>query len=96
MAVNGRRAGHGDAKVFRDADGRWYAFLELDQTFDGKRRRKKVSGQSRAHVLTKRNDVHAELAKGIPPANEQVAVSQVVHAWLTDSEELVSSTMPGS
>jgi hypothetical protein len=42
IATSGRRAGHGDAKVFQAADGRWYAFVELEPGFDGKRRRKKI------------------------------------------------------
>lgn len=68
MATNGRRAGHGDAKELQAADGRWYAFIELEPRFDGKRRRKKISAKSRAQVLTKRDQVRADLAKGMQPS----------------------------
>ena len=45
MATTMSRAGQGDAKVFKAADGRWYAFVELPPGPDGGRRRKKISAK---------------------------------------------------
>ncbi|MGH9919491.1 MAG: site-specific integrase [Nitrososphaerales archaeon] len=90
MATRRRRSGPGDAKVFRTADGRWCAFVELPTEVDGKRRRKKVSGTTRAQVVEKRDKLRVDLAKGISPPNEKLTVRQVMEAWLVDAEDRVS------
>ncbi|HLG67680.1 MAG TPA: hypothetical protein VKV36_07415, partial [Acidimicrobiales bacterium] len=76
------RAGRGDGRIFRLADGRWCAFIELERGPDGRRRRKKITASSRGQVVLKRDQVRAELARGLEPADERLTVGQLVELWL--------------
>jgi integrase len=82
MATTARRAGQGDSKVFKLADERWCAFVELPPGPDGKRHRKKITAKTRGQVLVKRNQVRSDLAKGVTPGDDRITVAQLVELWL--------------
>lgn len=87
------KAAQGDAKVFRAADGRWYAFVELPPGPDGKRRRKKVSGKARGEVVLKRDTVRSQLALGQSPADDRLTVAQAVERWLDSRKKVAPATL---
>jgi integrase len=82
MATAAERSAHGDAKIFKLADGRWCAFVELEPGADGRRRRKKITGKTQRAVIVKRNETRANLAKGIEPGDDRTSVAQLVELWL--------------
>jgi len=45
--------------------GLWHGELTLSYTGDGRRQRQKVSGKTKAAVVDKLRDLHAQLDKGI-------------------------------
>jgi integrase len=51
--------------VFKGGDGRWQAFIELSSGPDGKRRRKKFRGRTKADVLDAMKRARAEIEAGL-------------------------------
>src|ERR1700749_143785 len=51
----------------RHCPGLWRGELTLGYTGDGKRQRRKVSGKTKAAVIDKLRDLHAQLDTGITP-----------------------------
>jgi hypothetical protein len=68
----------------RNCPGLWRGEITLDYTGDGKRTRRKVSGQTKAAVIDKLRDLHTQLDKGITPKAGYVhnTVRQVAGDWL--------------
>ena len=56
-----------DPHRHRHCPGLWRGELTLGYTGDGKRQRRKVSGQTKAAVVDKLRDLHTQLDKGITP-----------------------------
>ena len=93
MATRTARSAQGDARVFKAADGRWYAFVELPPGPDGKRRRKKVSGRAHGEVVLKRNAVRSALLNGGQTTDDRITVAQAVERWLDSRKKVAPSTM---
>jgi integrase len=68
----------------RNCPGLWRGELTLGYTPDGKRQRRKVSGQTKAAVIDKLRDLHNALDKGITPKAGYVhyTVRQAAEDWL--------------
>jgi hypothetical protein len=73
-----------DPHRHRNCPGLWRGELTLGYTGDGKRTRRKVSGQTKAAVVDKLRDLHAQLDKGITPKAGYVhyTVRQAAQDWL--------------
>ena len=73
-----------DPQRHRNCPGLWRGELTLGYTPDGKRQRRKVSGQTKAAVIDKLRDLHTQLDKGITPKSGYVhyTVRQAAEDWL--------------
>jgi len=73
-----------DPQRHRHCPGLWRGELTLGYTPDGKRQRRKVSGQTKAAVIDKLRDLHTQLDKGITPKAGYVhyTVRQAAQDWL--------------
>ena len=73
-----------DPQRHRHCPGLWRGELTLGYTQDGKRQRRKVSGQTKAAVVDKLRDLHTQLDKGITPKAGYVhyTVRQAAQDWL--------------
>ena len=73
-----------DPQRHRHCPGLWRGELTLGYTPDGKRQRRKVSGQTKAAVIDKLRDLHTQLDKGITPKASYVhyTVRQAAQDWL--------------
>jgi hypothetical protein len=76
------RRGHGEASVYRDGD-RWRGAVSLGWGPDGRRRRKKVSGRTKAEVLTKLRELQRTLDSGLPAPDDRLTLGGFLHRWLT-------------
>lgn len=78
-----KRRGAGEGSIFRRADGRWCAQIELPRGPDGKRRRKTIYGNKRADVqeqllaIRKKSDSGHSLL-----SDSRVTVAQYSDEWL--------------
>jgi hypothetical protein len=63
--------------------GRWRGVVSLGFNTDGKRIRKKVSGQTKAEVRDKLKEVHSELDAGVRTSHGYT-VEKTVADWLTE------------
>ena len=73
-----------DPQRHRHCPGLWRGELTLGYTPDGKRQRRKVSGQTKAVVVDKLRDLHTQLDKGITPKAGYIhyTVRQGAEDWL--------------
>ena len=73
-----------DPHRHRNCPGLWRGEITLGYTGDGKRDRRKVSGQTKAAVIDKLRDLHTQLDKGITPKAGYVhyTVRQAAQDWL--------------
>jgi integrase len=73
-----------DPHRHRHCPGLWRGELTVGYTADGKRQRRKVSGQTKAAVVDKLRDLHTQLDKGITPKAGYVhyTVRQAAQDWL--------------
>ncbi len=73
-----------DPHRHRHCPGLWRGEITLSYTGDGKRTRRKVSGQTKAAVIDKLRDLHTQLDKGITPKAGYVhyTVRQAAEDWL--------------
>src|SRR5690242_15148447 len=73
----------------RHCAGLWRGELTLGYTGDGKRQRRKVSGKTKAAVIDKLRDLHAQLDKGITPkaGYAHYTVRQAAADWLAHGLE---------
>ena len=73
----------GTALITRPVPGRWRGVVSLGFDADGKRIRKKVSGQTRTEVKDKLKALHSELDAGVRTA-AGYTVDMAVADWLTE------------
>jgi integrase len=73
-----------DPQRHRHCPGLWRGEVTLGYTGDGKRTRRKVSGQTKAAVIDKLRDLHTQLDKGITPkaGYAHYTVRQAAEDWL--------------
>ena len=73
-----------DPHRHRNCPGLWRGEITLGYTGDGKRTRRKVSGQTKVAVIDKLRDLHTQLDKGITPKAGYVhyTVRQAAQDWL--------------
>jgi integrase len=90
-----RRRGAGEGSIFQDpATGRWRALLDVGEDAAGRRRRRKVSGRTRAEVAAKLRELQRDVEDGVSSANRQVTVQTLAEDWLRHrSGELSPSTL---
>jgi integrase len=77
------RADCRDGAHHRTCDGRWRGVISLGFSADGKRLRKKVSGQTKAEVKDKLKELHSELDAGVRTSHGYT-VEKAVADWLAD------------
>src|SRR6266542_745741 len=75
-----------DSERHRHCAGLWRGEVTLGYTEDGKRDRRKVSGQTKAAVLDKLRELHKDLDKGIIPkaGYAHYTVRQAAEDWLAN------------
>ena len=73
-----------DPHRHRHCPGLWRGEITTGYTGDGKRTRRKVSGQTKAAVIDKLRDLHTQLDKGITPKAGYVhyTVRHAAEDWL--------------
>jgi hypothetical protein len=71
-----------DARLPKACSGRWRGVISLGSAADGKRIRRKVSGQSKADMKTKLGALHDELRERLH-TSVTYNVRQAVEDWLT-------------
>lgn len=71
--------GYSDARHHKTCSGRWRGVISLGEAPDGKRLRRKVSGQTRADVKDKLRALHEELSEGLHTSHTY-SVRQCVEA----------------
>ncbi len=72
-----------DARLHKVCAGRWRGVISLGFAPDGKRIRRKVSGQSKADVKAKLQTLHDELREGLHTSSTYT-VGQAVEDWLAN------------
>ncbi len=77
------RADCRDSTHHRTCAGRWRGVVSLGFGADGKRIRKKVSGQTKAEVRDKLKELHSELDAGVRTVSGYT-VARAVDDWLAD------------
>jgi len=78
-----------DPHRHRHCPGLWRGELTTGYTGDGKRQRRKVSGKTKAAVVDKLRDLHAQLDKGVTPraGYAHYTVRQAAEDWLAHGLE---------
>ena len=89
------RRGAGEGSIFRDpATGRWRALLDVGVDPTGRRRRRKVSGRTRAEVAAKLRALHRDVEDGISGEGRQMTVAALCEDWLRHhSGELAQNSL---
>jgi len=99
MSTRRRRGGDGisfedrgpctDPQRHRHCPGLWRGELTTGYTGDGKRQRRKVSGKTKAAVIDKLRDLHAQLDTGITPkaGYAHYTLRQAAEDWLAHGLE---------
>jgi integrase len=76
------RRGHNEGSVYREAaDGRWTAAVDMGW-IDGRRRRKKIHGETRAEVARKLTEALKRRDDGLPATIDKRTVGQFLAGWL--------------
>lgn len=78
--TKGRR-GWGEDSVYQDGD-RWRGAISLGRTPDGRRRRIKVSGGTKAEVIAKLKKVHRALDAGAESPTRRLTVGAYLDQWI--------------
>jgi integrase len=71
-----------DSERHRHCPGRWRGVISLGYGPDGRRMRRKVSGQTKTIVVQRLKDQHDELDDGIKPTPANYAVRKACEDWL--------------
>lgn len=82
------RRGHGEASVYKEA-GRWRGLVDLGRDGTGRRRRKKVTGATRAEVLEKIRAIQRDLSAGSAPKSDRLTLNAFLDHW-------TAVTLPGT
>lgn len=80
----------GDGSIYQRADGKWVGSLEAGWR-DGRRRRRTVTGDTRARVVQRMRALRAEVDAGV--LAENITVEKWITYWLDEVCELKPSTM---
>jgi integrase len=72
-----------EGTVFKRADGRWSAALQLGY-FNGKRQRRYYYGATQKEARSKLQKAQATLSQGLPIPPERLTVGQLLDQWLSD------------
>jgi integrase len=75
-----RRSPYGDGGLFKRADGMWVGTVEIPNA-DGRRRQKRVYAKYMAEAKRKRDELRAEVAKGIIPVSSTTTVAVWLRRW---------------
>lgn len=78
------RRGRKEGSIFKRADGRWSAQLDLGYA-GGKRNRKVFYGHTRAEVSKKLDEARALVRDGLQIPAERYTVGQLISEWLDDT-----------
>ena len=78
-----------DPERHRRCPGLWRGEVSLGYTEDGKRRKRKVSGTTRAAVVDRLRELHRDLDQGIVPkaGYANYTVRQAAEDWLSNGLE---------
>jgi integrase len=77
------RRAHGEGSIYKRADGRWVAVLDIGYA-GGRRRRKSFYGQTRSEVLGRLIAGRKLVQDGVPLAADRETVSQYLNRWLDE------------
>ena len=83
MSSRKGRRGHGEGSVYRRSDGHWVGMLDLGW-IDGKRKRRTVSGRTRAEVVRKLSELRRAKEQGADLAARSRTVEQWMAEWLNE------------
>jgi len=75
-----RRRGHREGSIFRRADGRWAAAVDLGYAGD-KRNRMTVYGRTRREIQEKLDVLRLQQARGIPLSGRRETVETLLDRW---------------
>lgn len=78
------KRGNGEGSIFKRADGRWCAQVDLGYV-NGKRKRKYLYGTTRRAVQQRLTKVLRDVQQGLPVAMERQTVAQFLTRWLEDA-----------
>lgn len=70
--------------IYKRADGRWTAAVDLRQT-NGRRQRRAFYGATRQEVISKLQAAQRQLADGLPLPGQRQTVADFLELWLRDS-----------
>jgi hypothetical protein len=79
-----RKRGQGEGSIYKRADGRWVAVLNLGYQ-NGKLKRKYYYGQTRSEAADQLTEALEKHRKGLPVSTERQTVEQFLDRWLEDS-----------
>ena len=79
-----RRRGNSEGSIFKRADGRWCALIDLGWE-SGKRKRKSLYGTARKEVADKLTEALRDKKQGFPMVVEHQTVGQFLERWLEES-----------
>lgn len=79
--TRGTRRGWGEDSIYKDGD-RWRGAISLGRTPDGRRRRIKVSGATKAEVIAKLKEVHRALDAGAESPTKRLTVGAFLDRWV--------------
>jgi hypothetical protein len=80
------RRGSGEGSIFKDPQsGRWRALLDVGEDATGRRRRRKISGRTRAEVAGKLRQLQRDLDDGVSVDGRHVTVAALCEDWLRQS-----------
>jgi len=74
------RRGQNEGSIFKRADGRWCAQVNLGYV-DGKRKRKSLYGETRREVQEQMTKVLRDVQQGVPVSTERQTVAQFLTRW---------------
>lgn len=85
-----KRRAKGEGSISHNPNrDRWEGRIELPPGPDGKRKRRLVTGRTKADVADRMKQIQAELDDGLLPASDQLTVAEYLDRWLT-------LTLPGT
>jgi integrase len=78
-----QRRGKGEGSLFySEAAGRWFGFVDAGYDANGKRRRVKITGRTRAEARAKLAAVRKTSESGAEPVDQRMTVEECLDYWL--------------
>jgi integrase len=78
-----QRRGKGEGSLFfSEAAGRWIGFVDTGYDANGKRRRVKITGRTRAEARTKLSAARKTMETGAAPVDQRMTVGECLDYWL--------------